>query len=132
MQYTEEVVNEKKIIVARIMSDMKAKDIALKTIATRTRAKNLGFGVLVDFRKVNNLVAIIEAFHWIEKHYDRVDPSLRHVSAAHITLGKDKDFLGFLETAWQNRGVMVRLFSTEKQALNWLEDEVQSDQKDLH
>lgn len=111
----------KKIITVRVSGDMYVYESASLGAEVRARAKKDHYKVLFDFRKAKNHITVLDAYYWITKYYDSVDPHLKWVPVAHLTNAEDETFFSFVETTFINRGAMVRLFKDEEKAIEWLE-----------
>lgn len=121
MRYKEEVDDPRKILCVRVSGEITKEKLAPKTTQTRLRAKELNYGILLDFRKVRNYVTIVDAYYWLAEHYDGLDATLKFIPTAHVVDPKDEEFARFVETTFLNRGASIRVFTQERAAIEWLE-----------
>ncbi len=120
MRHVVEVDEVNCLIVIRVWGRVTIASIVPVALQERLLAQELGFGVIFDFRRAHFEIAYSEAFYWLDRHYNSVDPSLKHVRTAHIASPSNLEFLQFLELSWSNRGARVRAFEEEAAAVKWL------------
>lgn len=120
MRYIEEVFISQQLIKVKIEGHTTEDQLASHEVVTRILARDLHCGVFFDFRQANPQITISEAYFWIAKHYDVVDPMLRHVPVAFLINGRDRIFFDFWETTFTNNGAVIRIFEEETDAVAWL------------
>ncbi len=120
MNYEEKEDDSKGLIFVKTTGKLIRDELGPLGAATRTRAKELDYGLLCDFSESENYLSFADACNWFENYYDPVDKTIRHIPSAHVVGEQNQDFFKFVETAWLNRGGIVKVFRDEKSALEWL------------
>ena len=121
-KFTVVVDNERHIVRVTHKGDL---DISMaKTMVSeaRTKAYNLGYNLLYDFRKSFIKVSTIEMYCLPREHDLLNIPEAKNIKSANIIPLKDKKVdWRFYETTAINAGLNLRAFNNEQDALNWLE-----------
>ncbi len=125
MQYVEVIDDDRKTITARIQGDTTEMQLASEARETRLRAKELHYGIVFDFRLTNLRITVTQVYYWIEKHYDGVDPDLKHIPVAYLIRWRDQQLFDFIETRFHNTGATVQQFEDETVAVAWLQSLLQ-------
>jgi len=120
MRHVVEVDEVHRLIVIRVSGRVTIASILPVALQERLLAQELGFGVIFDYRRAHFEIAYSEAFYWLDRHYNTIDPTLKQIRTAHLASPENLEFLQFLELSWSNRGARVRVFEDEDEAVRWL------------
>lgn len=121
MEFVVEINEEKQVVIVRLSGAVTVESLVPLALQKRTLAREMGYGVVVDFREATICISQAEAFYVLDKHYNPIDPALKYVRTAYVVAEKDIEFFTFLEVSWVNRGARIRVFEGEQGALGWLE-----------
>lgn len=121
MDYIEEIIEEKKIIISRVKGDLYPEETAEMGLKIRKKAIELGYKVIIDFRETKNYVSIVQGHNWFADFYDNIDKNIKYVPTAHITNDEEESYFKFIETSWSNKGASIKLFKDIEAAVKWLD-----------
>ena len=121
INYVVDIDDEKKIIISRISGEVFKDETALMGLKLRTKAKELGYKLILDFRDSIIYVSIIEAHNWFKDYYNKLDENLKHIPTVLLFNDRDKELFDFVDDSWFNQGIYTKTMQDEKKALNWLE-----------
>jgi hypothetical protein len=120
MNYTFRIDSENKMIHVKTVGDLITKEVVAMGLEIMLKAKMLKYTILYDHRLSNNRVSITEAYHWYSTHYDNIDNVLRRIPTAYIANKEDWDFFSFFECTCYNKGIPIKVFEEECEAVKWL------------
>lgn len=120
MGYTFETDESKKIITIKVVGDMRIEEAASLGMEMRLLAKREKSRLFFNSRLARFRITVLEAYYWVDKYYDSVDPHLKWIPAAYLINQDDEAIFRFLETTFRNRTANVRLFMEEAAAISWL------------
>jgi hypothetical protein len=120
MNYTFENDDYNKIVIVKVTGDLIIDEAVSMDIKMRTEAKILNYKIIFDFTNSNNMMSFSDVYYWFTKYYENIDNKFKYIPTAHITNEKNEDFFRFIETSWSNIGIIVKMFKSEKMAINWL------------
>lgn len=121
INYVVDIDDEKKIIISRISGEVFKDETALMGLKLRTKAKELGYKLILDFRDPIIYVSIIEAHNWFKDYYNKLDENLKHIPTVLLFNDRDKELFDFVDDSWFNQGIYTKTMQDETKALNWLE-----------
>lgn len=121
INYVVDIDDEKKIIISRISGEVFKDETALMGLKLRTKAKELGYKLILDFRDSIIYVSIIEAHNWFKDYYNKLDENLKHIPTVLLFNDRDKELFDFVDDSWFNQGIYTKTMQDETKALNWLE-----------
>jgi hypothetical protein len=108
------------IVIVTITGDFDLKIARHMTEAARTAAHAQGFHLLYDFRDALILVERGEIFWFPRKLGVFQQPNARRVRSAILINEAQRELAAFLENAYQNAGLQLRVFEDEPPAFGWL------------
>jgi hypothetical protein len=122
MEYTYEINVIVKIIIVRVFGDLYSLEVAIMDKEIRTKAKELNYKIIFDFRETHNYISILDAYLWYKNNYSNSFFNLSCISVAKITNESDMSFFQFFETTLNNYGVNIKMCTDEISAYKWLEN----------
>jgi len=121
VEHVVEVHEESRVIIVRLYGEVTVGRLVPVAMQERMLAREMDYGVVFDFRESQLRISRADAFYFLARHYNPVDPSIKYIRTAHLVAEKDRDFFMFLEVSWVNRGALLRVFEDEREAIGWLE-----------
>jgi len=121
INYVVDVDDEKKIIFSKISGEVFSDETARMGLKLRTKAKELGYKLILDFREPIIYVSIIEVHNWFRDYYNKLDENLKYIPTVLLYNDRDKELFEFVNDSWFNQGIHTKTMQSEKKALNWLE-----------
>jgi hypothetical protein len=118
--YDIQVDSGRRIVVATITGDFDLNIAKAMTEAARTAAHEHEFHLLYDFRGAVILVERGEMFWFPRKLEILKTPGAGRFRAAILVNVAQRELAAFLENAFQNAGLQLRVFDAEPEALAWL------------
>jgi hypothetical protein len=120
-KYNIVIDNKRHIVRVTYVGDLDISMAEKLVTEARTKAYNLGYNLLYDFRESFIEVSIFEMYFLPRQHNLLAIPKAKHIKSANIIPLKDKkvDWY-FFEVTAQNAGLNLRAFKTEEDALKWL------------
>lgn len=121
MEYSYVINDVNRLVSITVIGELYANDFAKLHIEVCSLALKRNYKLIFDFTNTNIRISIGEAYFWFSDHLDRVNMSFRRIPIAFITNELDKMFFSFVEVAWTNRGIRIKIFKEVKSALEWFE-----------
>ena len=124
-KYTVFVDDERHIVRVTHKGDLDISMAKKMVSEARTKAHNLGYNLLYDFRESFIKVSTMEMYFLPREHDLLSIPEAKNIKSANIIPLKDKKVdWRFYEATALNAGLNLRAFKTEEDALKWLKGEV--------
>jgi hypothetical protein len=124
MNYTFKIEPNSKLIHVKTVGDLITKEVVAMGLEIMLKAKILKYNILYDHSMSTNKISITEAYYLYSTHYDSIDNKLRRIPIAYIANKEDWDFFSFFECTCFNRGIPIRVFQEEYEALKWLNSKI--------
>ena len=121
MKYTYEIYPDIKIISVRLFGELYTKEVALMDKEIRSRAKELNFKIVFDFRDTKNHMSYVDAYYWFHEVHNTDLFNLKDIYVAKITNKDDEPFFRFFGLTSNNKGSRIEICEDEISALQWLE-----------
>ena len=86
----------------------------------RTKAKELNFSILFDFRQSKNRITMGDAYFWFTDFYEDNEKLLISIPTANLSSTEDEPFFKFFETTTNNNGIPIKMSLEEEPAIVWL------------
>ena len=109
-----------KIIIVQTTGDLFKSEMAEMDKCIRTKANELKYKILFDFRLSKSRISIADAYFWFTDFYKDDERILISIPTAHLSSVEDEDFFRFFETTTNNSGIPIKMFMENKQAFEWL------------
>ena len=121
LEYSYEIIDEYKIIKVTVLGNLTTQEAAIMGIMVRVKANEMGYKLFFDYTLLSSIkIAIGDAYFWFSDHYDTINTKLRHIPTALLVNEKDKSSFDFFENTCYNKGIRIRIFRENKNALEWL------------
>ena len=121
-KYNIVIDNRRHIVRVTHVGDLDISTAKELVTEARTKAYNLGYNLLYDFRESFIKVSTTEMYFLPREHDLLAIPKATHLKSANIIPLKDKKVdWRFFEVTAQNAGLNLRAFKKEEDALKWLE-----------
>jgi len=121
-KYNIVIDNKRRIVRVTHVGDLDISLAEKMVTEARTKAYNLGYNLLYDFRESFIKVSTVEMYFLPREHDLLAIPKAKHIKSANIIPLKDKKVdWRFYEVTAQNAGLNWRAFKNEEDALKWLE-----------
>jgi hypothetical protein len=124
MNYTFRIDSENKMILVKTVGDLITNEVVAMGLEIMLKAKMLKYNILYDYRLSNNRISITEAYHWHSTHFDNIDKVLKRIPTAYIANREDWNFYLFFECTCHNKGIPIRAFLEECEAVKWLNTKI--------
>lgn len=121
MDYSIEMLDDKRIIKVVIKSDLYPEETAAMGAKIRLRALDLNYMIILDFRDTTNYVSLIQGHNWFSDFYTDLNPKIKFIPTVHITNAEEEKFFQFVETPLVNNGVVIKVAKDEESAIEWLD-----------
>jgi hypothetical protein len=121
MTYLYKIDKVRKNILVNIKGDIYTLEFAKLDVEVLTLALNLNYKIIFNFKSAIIRIGFGEAYFWFSKHLDNVNLQFRRIPTAHIANDSNERFFYFVETAWSNQGVRIKMFKNDTDALEWME-----------
>ncbi|MBP1677134.1 MAG: hypothetical protein H6Q20_1693 [Bacteroidetes bacterium] len=125
--YTIDIVN--KIIYVKISGNIYENEAAEMGIFFRKKALETDCKLFFDFSEAYNFILMGSAYFWFEHYYDKIDEKIRYTPTAYIMNPEQESFYNFIQTVCLNHGINIRVYKSEEQAVKWLMQKQQSEEK---
>ena len=73
MEYIEEIIEDKKIILVKVKGELQAEETAEMGAKIRTKALKHGYKIILDFRETINYISILQGHRWFNDYYDKIN-----------------------------------------------------------
>jgi hypothetical protein len=120
MEYSYEIDNDRNIIIVMVQGLLIPDEAASMGLAIRLMARDMKAGIIFDFRQAKNCISVFQAYLWFSNNYDKTDTRFRYIPTVHIPNEKDIDFFRFVQVAWTNSGVCMRMYTDMDEAIEWI------------
>lgn len=121
MEYTCEIIDERKIIKVTVLGVLTTHETALMGIIVRVKAYETGYKLLFDYARLTSIqISCGAAYFWFPDHYDKINIKLRHIPTAILTNKTNHSAFNYFENTCYNKGIKLRVFEENKKALEWL------------
>jgi len=121
MEYTYKIDAESKTIKVITKGELTTRETAAMGLEILTKAKELKYKIIFDYRLSRNRISITEAYYWFSAHYDNVDLELRKIPTAYIVNENDCEFYFFFECTSINKCIPIKVFLDENTISEWIE-----------
>lgn len=121
MIYLYKIVKAKKYILVDVIGDVHTAEFAKLDVEVCALASNLNYKIIFNFKRAIIRIGFGEAYFWFSKHLDNVNLQFRRIPTAHIANDSNEHFFYFVETAWSNQGIRIKMFKNDTDALEWIE-----------
>jgi len=121
MTYLYNIDKVKKNILVDVIGDIYTADFAKLDVEVCALALNLNCKIIFNFKNAIIRIGFGEAYFWFSKHLDNVNLQFRRIPTAHIANDSNERFFHFVETAWSNQGVRIKMVKNDTDALEWME-----------
>ncbi|MEI7504097.1 MAG: hypothetical protein WCJ61_12515 [Paludibacter sp.] len=121
MNYFYELIDSIITITVKTEGDITRNDFAETDRLIRTKANELNYKILFDFRNSQNCISIADAYFWFLNFYTDNENALKTIPTAHLSRVEDEPFFKFFETTTNNNGIPIKMFLEEESAMAWLE-----------
>ena len=125
-----EKIEEREILEAKVSGELtleSSKEISSKT---RTKAKELDYGLLKDLSEVEQNVTLIDAYNFFSPSENKqLKPALKNVVTAVLVKDEEEKIWEFWELVSENNGLLSKVFDERSEALQWIETKRQKRKK---
>ncbi|MEQ8881190.1 MAG: hypothetical protein RLQ12_16215 [Cyclobacteriaceae bacterium] len=119
MNYTEEILSEKKIIIFRFTGDYDVKLMNELGIRFRTRASELGYSLIIDITKGNNKITLNDGLKALKKYDKSEYKALKKVPVAIVVNSNQYVFFKVVEQFIVNAKGDFKAFKLMDTAIDW-------------
>tara|TARA_B100000989_G_scaffold183947_1_gene138423 strand:- start:119 stop:499 length:381 start_codon:yes stop_codon:yes gene_type:complete len=119
MNYTEEILSEKKIIIFRFTGDYGVKLMDELGIKFRTRAFDLGYSLIIDITKGNSKITLNDGLKALKKYDKSEYKRLRKVPVAIVVNSNQYVFFKVIEQFVVNTKGDFKAFKEMDTAIDW-------------
>lgn len=121
MEYTYEIIDERRIIKVNVFGVLTTHETALMGIILRVKAYEIGYKLLFDYSQLTSIqISSGAAYFWFPDHYDNINIKLRHIPTAILINKTNHSAFIFFENTCYNKGIKLKVFEENKKALEWL------------
>ncbi|MEI7503987.1 MAG: hypothetical protein WCJ61_11950 [Paludibacter sp.] len=93
MEYNFTINTDTKIITVRTSGDLIKNEVAKMDRSIRTKAKELNFSILFDFRQSKNRITMGDAYFWFTDFYEDNEKLLISIPTANLSSTEDNSSL---------------------------------------
>ena len=120
MSYVYRIDKINRIILVTVVGELNAINFKKLCLDVYKMALKLKSKIVFDLTEANITICIGTAYFWFQKHMDKVDVHFRTIPSFYIANDNNWSFLEFIEIAWTNRGICIKVFKQKELAIKWL------------
>ncbi len=119
MNYTEEILSDKKIIIVRLSGDYNSDLVYNLAIKYRTMALEMGYCLICDTREGNNKMTLYDGLKALKIYEKKENRKLKKVPSSIIATGSQYIFFKVIEQFLVNAGGDFKVFKETDKAIEW-------------
>lgn len=121
MEYREEIMDDKSIIIIYLQGVFDFDEIVSLGIRYRKRALERGYRLICDFRNARGNVSVSDIQTYFSNHIHPVDERLSRVPVVYISSERGYPTFKLLQQIWENQGVSIVVFKDLDLGIKWFE-----------
>ncbi len=121
MEYREELIEDKSIIIIHLSGGFDFEEILVLGLKYRKIALEKGYRLICDFRNAKGDVSVSEIQTYFTNHIHPIDEQLSKVPVVYISSERGYPTFKLLQQIWDNQGVSIVIFKDLDLGIKWFE-----------